>query len=247
MVTTRAAARNAGGDSQHNPGFAVIPIADNNPSHRTPFVTWTFLVSCVLVFLWQLSLPEEGFRAAVFHFGLVPKALFQAPLGHPDLLIAPVLSLFTSMFLHGGLLHLVGNMLFLYVFANNIEDSMGHGRFIIFYFLCGLAAALTQALMAPGSTIPMVGASGAISGVLGAYLLLHPFAWIKLLMPYLVIFFIWVPAWLMLGAWFAFQLLQSMLSPPDQAGVAFGAHAGGFVAGMVLVVFFKRPGVKLFR
>lgn len=225
----------------------MIPIADNNPSHRKPVVTWVFLISCVLVFLWQISLGQPGFQQAVFQFGLIPKALFQVPFGHPDLILPPLATIVTSMFLHGGWLHLIGNMLFLYVFANNIEDSMGHGRFIVFYLLCGLAAALTQALMAPDSTIPMVGASGAISGVLGAYLMLHPFAWIKLLMPYIVIFFVWVPAWLMLGAWFAFQLLQSMAMPADQAGVAFGAHAGGFVAGIVLVLFFKRPGVKLFR
>lgn len=225
----------------------MIPVADNNPTHRLPVVTWVILIACVLTFLWQISLPEQAFRSAVFHLGVVPKALFQVPLGHPDLLIPPVLALFTSMFLHGGIMHLVGNMLFLHVFANNIEDSMGHGCFIIFYLLCGLAAALTQALMAPDSTVPMIGASGAISGVLGAYLMLHPFAWIRLLIPYVVILFVWVPAWLMLGVWFAFQLLQSTLSEPGQAGVAFGAHAGGFIAGMILVVFFKRPGVRLFR
>ncbi|MEA5445638.1 rhomboid family intramembrane serine protease [Gammaproteobacteria bacterium AB-CW1] len=225
----------------------MIPIADNNPTHRTPVVTWVILLACIVVFLWQITLSEQAFRAMVFHLGVVPRALFEVPLGHPDLLIPPLLTLFTSMFLHGGLLHLLGNMLFLYVFANNIEDSMGHGRFIVFYLLCGLAAALTQALMAPDSTVPMVGASGAISGVLGAYLMLHPFAWIKLLVPYFVIFFLWLPAWLMLGLWFAFQLFQSMMTPADQAGVAFAAHAGGFVAGVVLVLFFKRPGVRLFR
>jgi len=225
----------------------VIPIADNNPTRRRPVVTWFFLISCVMVFFWQLSLGQAGFQQAVMQFGLIPKALFHVPFGHPELIIPPLASIATSMFLHGGWMHLIGNMLFLYVFANNIEDSMGHGRFVVFYLLCGLAAALTQALMAPDSTIPMVGASGAISGVLGAYLMLHPFAWIKLLMPYIVIFFVWVPAWLMLGAWFGFQLLQSLMTPADQAGVAFGAHAGGFVAGMVLVLFFKRPGVKLFR
>lgn len=210
-------------------------------------ITWLILGLCVLVFIWELSLPQPVFRQILHHFGVVPQALFQVPLGHPELLIPPVAALFTSLLLHGGVLHLAGNMLFLYVFANNVEESMGHGRFLCFYLLCGLGAALTQALMAPTSMVPMVGASGAISGVLGAYLLLHPFAWIKLLIPYFVIFFVWVPAWLMLGAWFAGQLLQSMAMSPDQAGVAFGAHVGGFVAGLILLPFFKRPGVRLFR
>lgn len=225
----------------------MIPIADNNPTRRVPVITWALLLSCIAAFVWQLSLGTEGFQAAVHEYGVIPAALFGAPWGHPELPLAPVATVFTSMFLHGGLLHLVGNMLFLYVFANNIEDSMGHGRFLLFYALCGAAAALTQGLMAPDSTVPMVGASGAISGVLGAYLILHPFAWVKLLVPYFVIFFIWLPAWLMLGLWFGFQLLQSMVTPADQAGVAFGAHAGGFVAGMILIPFFRRRGVPLFR
>jgi membrane associated rhomboid family serine protease len=213
----------------------VIPVGDDNPSRGFAFITWTMISACVLVFLWQMTLPEQALQTAMFNFGLVPRALVEVPLGHPDLLIAPAGAVFTSMFLHGGILHLLGNMLFLYVFANNVEDSMGHGRFLMFYLLCGVGAALTQVAMAPASTIPMVGASGAISGVLGAYLLLHPFARIKLLFPYFVIFFAWVPAWIMLGLWFLFQLWMSVATPADEAGVAFAAHAGGFVAGMLLV------------
>lgn len=225
----------------------MIPITDNHPVQRAPVINWILIGTCVLVFFWQLSLPREGLQTSFFLFGLIPRALIDAPFGHPQLLIPPVLSLLTSMFLHGGLLHLLGNMIYLHVFGNNVEDAMGRGRFIVFYLLCGIAAALTQILTAPYSTIPMVGASGAISGILGAYLLLHPFAQVKLLMPYFIIFFIWVPAWLILGLWFLIQLLQSVMTPSDQAGVAFAAHAGGFVAGMVLLPFFKRSRVKLFR
>jgi membrane associated rhomboid family serine protease len=203
--------------------------------------------ACVLVFAWQISLPDAVLHAMMFHLGLVPRALIEVPLGHPELLIPPAGAIFTSIFLHGGLMHLLGNMLYLFVFAANVEDSMGHGRFLMFYLLCGVGAALTQVAMAPGSTIPMVGASGAISGVLGAYLLLHPFARIKLLFPYLIVFVARVPAWAMLGLWFLFQLWMSMISSADEAGVAFGAHAGGFVAGMLLVYFFKRRNVRLFR
>ncbi|QBQ55271.1 rhomboid family intramembrane serine protease [Nitrosococcus wardiae] len=225
----------------------MIPVSDNYPVQRAPLINWILITTCVLVFFWQLSLPQEGFQASVFLFGVIPRALVDAPLGHPQLLIPPVLSLFTSMFLHGSFMHLLGNMLYLHVFGNNVEDSMGHGRFIVFYLLCGVAAALAQILIAPSSTIPMVGASGAISGILGAYLLLHPFAQIKMLVPYFILFFVWVPAWLMLGIWFLFQLLQSVVTPSDQAGIAFAAHAGGFVAGMVLLPLFKRSDVKLFH
>lgn len=219
----------------------MIPVGDNYPVQRTPLINWLLIAICVIVFLWQLSLPPKGFQASLFLLGLIPRALLNAPLGHPQLLIPPLFSVLTSMFIHGSILHLVGNMLYLYVFGNNVEDHIGHRRFIFFYLLCGIAAALAQTFVAPSSTIPMVGASGAISGILGAYLLLHPFAQVKLLVPYFVIFFVWVPAWLMLGIWFLFQLLQSILSPADDGGIAFVAHAGGFVAGMLLLPFFRRP------
>ncbi|WP_269724251.1 rhomboid family intramembrane serine protease [Nitrosococcus watsonii] len=127
----------------------MIPVSDNYPVQRIPIVNWILIGTCVLVFFWQLSLPREGFQASVILFGLIPKALMDAPLGHPQLLISPVLSLFTSMFLYSGFLHLLDNMLYLHVFGNNVEDSMGHGRFIVFYLLCGVAAALAQAFIAP--------------------------------------------------------------------------------------------------
>lgn len=222
----------------------MIPVGDNYLIQRPPLINWVLIATCVIVFLWQLSLPPEGFQASLFLLGLIPKALTGSPFGHPQLLIPPLFTVFTSMFIHGGIMHLTGNMLYLYVFGNNVEDHLGHRRFICFYLLCGIAAALAQTLTAPASTIPMVGASGAISGVLGAYLLLHPFAQIKLLVPYLTLFFVWVPAWLMLGIWFLFQLLQSILSPADEGGIAFAAHAGGFIAGMLLLPLFKRSNAN---
>ncbi|HEX2255809.1 MAG TPA: rhomboid family intramembrane serine protease, partial [Afifellaceae bacterium] len=157
-------------------------------------------------------------------------------------------TIFTSMFMHGGWLHLGGNMLFLWIFGDNIEDSMGHGRFLAFYVLCGVAAALGQGLLSPTSTVPMVGASGAISGVLGGYLLLHPRATVRVLI--ILGFFITVahvPAMLVLGVWFLGQPWSAAATPPGEPGIAFAAHIGGFVAGLVLVPFFRRRGVALLQ
>jgi membrane associated rhomboid family serine protease len=151
------------------------------------------------------------------------------------------------MFLHGGWMHLIGNMLYLWIFGNNVEDAMGHARFVVFYVLCGIAAALAQALPSPGSTIPMIGASGAISGVLGAYLLLYPRAQVLVLLPLgLFTRLVHLPAVAVLGFWFVLQLINSALAPGDGGGVAWGAHVGGFVAGAALIPFFKRRGVRLF-
>jgi len=151
------------------------------------------------------------------------------------------------MFLHGGWMHLIGNMIYLWVFSNNVEDAMGHKRFIVFYMLCGLLAALTQALLNPSSEIPMIGASGAISGVLGAYLLLHPRARILVVIPIgLLIYTPWIAAYWVLGFWFVLQLVNSMVSASDTGGVAYGAHLGGFVAGMLLIPLFKYRHVRLF-
>ena len=159
----------------------------------------------------------------------------------------PTLTVFTSMFMHGGWMHLIGNMLYLWIFGNNIEDSMGHVRFVIFYLLCGVAAVFAQALPNTDSTIPMIGASGAISGVLGAYLLLFPRAHVLVLIP--LGFYAHttrLPAMVVLGFWFLLQLLNSALADPGQGGVAFGAHIGGFIAGMVLLPLFKHRHVRLF-
>lgn len=226
----------------------MIPLKDDNPTRLVPVVSWTLLAACLLVFLWQISLGPEGMRAAVYAYGLVPDALLGGggPAAGSAAVPAP-LTVFTSMFLHGGWLHLIGNLLYLWIFADNVEDSMGHGRFVVFYLLCGVAAALAQALPAPDSQIPMIGASGAISGVLGAYLLLHPRAHVLVLIP--LGFFVHIarlPAMLVLGFWFLLQLL-SEAAAGEGAGVAFRAHIGGFVAGMALIPLLKRPRVPLFR
>jgi membrane associated rhomboid family serine protease len=158
--------------------------------------------------------------------------------------------IFTSMFLHGGWMHIIGNMLFLWIFGDNVEDSVGHIKFIFFYLMCGVAAAAAQIFTQPDSLVPMIGASGAISGVLGAYLLLFPRAQVLVLIPiWIFIRFIDVPAWMLLIVWFAIQLLSGWgtLGAASGPGVAFWAHVGGFVAGLVLIPLVKRRGVRLFR
>lgn len=224
-----------------------LPLFDDNPTRRAPVVTVLIIVICVAVHLRQMSLGDAAGEIAVFSYGFIPAVLF----GYVDLPPAVVAvpawaSVFTSMFMHGGLLHLGGNMLFLWIFGNNVEDSMGRGRFVVFYLLCGVAAAMAQALADPASRIPMIGASGAIGGVLGAYLVLHPRANVRVLM-WIIIFvrLINVPAVIVLGFWFFGQVYSGMTTPTDGGGVAFWAHVGGFVAGAVLIPFFKRRGVAM--
>ena len=151
----------------------MIPLHDDNPTEIVPLLTIAFIVICVLVFFWQMSLGGQGNQAAVFSLGVIPAVLLNKSSLPPELALIPAeLTVFTSMFMHGGFMHLAGNMLYLWIFGNNVEDAMGHVRFVIFYFLCGIAAVIGQVMQNPGSEIPMIGASGAISGVLGAYLLL---------------------------------------------------------------------------
>ncbi len=226
----------------------MFPISDDNPRrHLTPYVNYGAIAACVLVFLWQASLgPREG-EISIYQLGMIPARLLGDQDLPPDLIVVPAwATIFTSMFMHGGWLHLGGNMLYLWIFGDNIEDSMGHGRYVAFYLVCGAAAALTQGWMDPTSTIPMVGASGAISGVLGAYILLHPGATVRVLI--FIFFFVTVvhiPALIVLGVWFALQLVSGLATPVDQPGVAFWAHIGGFVAGVALVPFFRRRDVPL--
>jgi membrane associated rhomboid family serine protease len=222
----------------------MIPLRDENPTRTFAFVTVAIIALNALVFWHELTLPNTGQVEAFFaNFSLTPARLTHAP--SP----ATFSTIFTSMFMHGGWLHIIGNMLFLWIFGNNIEDSVGHFKFIFFYLLCGVAAAAAQVAIAPDSTVPMIGASGAISGVLGAYMLLFPRARVLVLFP---IFIFWrlfyVPAVLMLIVWFGMQLLSGWATLGSaEGGVAFWAHVGGFVAGMVLILPFKRRGVRLFR
>ncbi|RIA00044.1 rhomboid family intramembrane serine protease [Cereibacter sphaeroides] len=216
----------------------MFPIRDHNPSGRTPYVTYALIVANVLIFLAMNygSASPLALEAAFFDWGLVPAELMQGQ-GYEGLL--------TSMFLHGGWAHLLGNMLFLYIYGDNLEDVLGHGGFSLFYLAAGLAAAGAQVLADPFSWIPMVGASGAIAGVMGGYLLLFPRAKVDVLII-IVIFFriIPVPAFLLLGLWFLFQVVSGVAVPTDQGGVAYWAHAGGFGAGILLTLpaFIARGG-----
>lgn len=226
-----------------------LPLFDDNPTRRPPIVTWLLIALCVAVFFWQISLGPRNGLLAVYSFGVIPAVLFGTADLPPALyLVPPWASVVTSMFMHGGLLHLGGNMLYLWIFGNNVEDSMGRLRFAVFYLLCGAAAALAQSFADPSSQTPMIGASGAIGGVLGAYLVLHPRANVRVLM-WIIVFvrLINVPAAIVLGFWFAGQVLSGAMTPTDGAGggVAFWAHVGGFVAGVALIPFFRRREVPL--
>ncbi|MCY4209448.1 MAG: rhomboid family intramembrane serine protease [Gammaproteobacteria bacterium] len=225
----------------------MIPLHDDNPTQIFPALTVTFIAACVLVFLWQVSLGTQGYQAAVYALGVIPAVLLDQAALPPELsVVPPTLTVFTSMFLHGGFMHLAGNMLFLWIFGNNVEDAMGHGRFIVFYLLCGIAAVFGQVMQNPTSEIPMIGASGAISGVLGAYLLLYPQARVLVLIPLgFFIQLVRLPALWVLSLWFAIQLISSALTSSEGGGVAWFAHIGGFLAGMALIPFFKRGNVPL--
>lgn len=226
----------------------MIPLHDDNPTELRPVISITLIIICVLAFFWELSLGS-GMERAVYALGVIPATLLHDQRLPPELaLIPPAATIFTSMFLHGGWMHLLGNMLYLWIFGNNVEDAMGHVRFLLFYLACGVAAVFAQALPDPSSTIPMVGASGAISGVLGAYLLLYPHARVLVVIPLgFYMHTMRLSASWVLGFWFVLQLVSNAFSESGQGGVAFGAHIGGFVAGAALVPFFRRRGIKLFH
>jgi membrane associated rhomboid family serine protease len=222
----------------------VIPLRDANPTHRTPVVTLGLIVACFVMFAYELGLlatSEASLNAFVLEWGVVPADL-GAAWESGDLASQETLTLLASQFLHGGWLHLLGNMLYLWIFGNNIEDRLGRLRFLVFYLGGGVAAGLAQSLIDPSSTVPMVGASGAIAATLGAYLVLYPRARITTLV-FLGFFYqlINVPAIVVLGFWFVLQLLDGLASlgvGSAGGGVAFFAHIGGFVAGAVAVRLF---------
>lgn len=227
----------------------MIPLHDDNPTRTLPLVTVAIVIACVLAFLWQLLHEPRVQELLVTSLGVIPAALLgDFRPAQPLYSLPPSVTLVTSMFLHGGWMHLIGNMLYLWIFGNNVEDAMGHGRFVVFYLLCGAGAALTQAFATPDSTIPMIGASGAISGILGAYLLLYPHARVLVLLP-LGVFtrLVRLPALAVLGFWFVLQIVNSLLVTTGGGGVAWGAHIGGFVAGLVLIPLFKQRDVRLFH
>jgi membrane associated rhomboid family serine protease len=225
----------------------MFPLHDDNPTRIVPVVTVAFLVTCVLVFVWQISQGQQ-FERAIYSFGAIPAVVFGTKELPAELAIVPPwTTVLTSMFMHGGWMHLIGNMLYLWIFGNNVEDAMGHLRFVIFYLLCGIAAFLAQSLPATQSVVPMVGASGAISGVLGAYLLLYPHARVLVAIPLgIIIHTTRLPAGWVLAFWFVLQIISSALAGEGQGGVAFGAHIGGFIAGLVLIPLFKYKSYPLF-
>ena len=226
----------------------MIPLKDDSQSRSIPLVTVGLIAVCCAAFLWQCSLDAASGRRAVAALGAIPAVLLGVARLPADLQWVPrYAAIFTSMFLHAGWAHLLGNMLFLWIFGDNVEDSMGHARFLSFYLFCGVAAVTAQALWYAHSPYPIIGASGAISGVLGAYLMLFPRA--KVLTLVLLPFFfttIRLPAMLLLMLWFAVQLLSHFADRGGGNGVAFIAHIGGFLAGMALVGLFKRRDVSLF-
>lgn len=224
----------------------LLPLHDDNPlKHiRFQYVTVGVIALCVVVFLFQAGLGPRGGQAFVYSYGAIPAVIFGDAQLPPELQRIPApLTLVTSMFLHGGIMHLLGNMLFLWVLGDNVEDALGHVRYAVFYLVSGVAAALAHAGLDPGSEIPMVGASGAISGVIGAYLVLHPKAPIKVLVSY---FIVWMPAYVVLGFWAGFQFLSAAISTGGAGGgVAWWAHVGGLVAGAVLIFPMKKRDVRV--
>jgi len=221
----------------------LIPLRDINPTERFAVVTFILILLNLAVFIYELSLGETAGGQLVDAFALIPADLFAAGSAAPGA-VPVAATLFTSMFLHGGLLHIAGNMLYLWIFGNNVEDAMGRFRFIIFYSFCGILAAYAHAFANRFSTVPMIGASGAVSGVLGAYLLLYPRARVVTLMFFgFYVRTVEIPAMIVLGFWFALQFLSALLQSGSRGGVAWYAHIAGFLAGMLLIGFFKRRDV----
>ncbi len=225
-----------------------FPYRDDNPRDTFPFVTVSIIIVNAIVFTAQITLPSTQLSAFFQDFGIIPARLVQ---------VDQVFSLFSlfhhgitflsSVFIHGGWMHIISNMWMLWIFGDNIEDKFGHGRFLLFYLVAGVMAGVAHVIINPGSGIPTIGASGAVSGVMGAYLLMFPKARIKAMVFIFIVFFVRVPAWVFLGIWFSIQLASGMESfvLEEVSGIAFWAHIGGFLVGIV-VVFFRKL-VLLFR
>jgi len=223
----------------------MLPIKDDQPSYSTPFVTWFLIGLNILVFFYQWSLGPQGGELFVRVYGEVPSHLTAFLAGHSKYsLIQVTLPFLTSMFLHAGLMHVLGNMWFLYIFGDNVEDYLGHFKFLIFYLLAGLIAMATQVAIYPHSNVPTVGASGAIAGVLGAYFILYPRARV---LTWFFVFVIYLPAWVVLGEWFVVQFFSgaatlAQAAGRDMGGVAVWAHVGGFIAGVLMIKLFPERG-----
>ncbi|MBZ5721953.1 MAG: rhomboid family intramembrane serine protease [Acidobacteriia bacterium] len=224
----------------------MIPIRDDQPRFSDPFVTYFLIAINTVIFLLEWALDPSSLTGLLYEFGMIPSHVAGLVSGahgiNPTVALVPM---FTSMFLHGSWMHVIGNMWFLWIFGDNIEDYLGHFKYLAFYLGSGVAAALAQIVVNPFSTVPNVGASGAIAGVLGAYFILYPKARVLTWFP--LFFFFHLPAWVMLGYWFVYQFLSGAATSITQAGensggIAFWAHVGGFVAGIVLIkIIPERP------
>ena len=220
----------------------MIPLKDDNPTNSRPIVSYGIIGFCVLIFLAQIGLNEDELRDFTYSYGLIPSVLMGIDQLPNDLnRISPVGTIFTSMFMHGGWLHFLGNMLYLWIFADNVEDVLGHKKFLIFYLFSGFFASLSQFIFDINSPIPMIGASGAIAGVLGAYFYLFPKAKVLVLIPFIIFFTIRVPANILLLFWFFYQFININ---DEQSSVAWLAHIGGFIFGLIYVV---TTGAKKFE
>lgn len=219
----------------------MLPLKDDIRSTKPPVVNILIIAACIAVYVWELLIIHHGRPDIVYSYALVPRRLFSL---HAYLAegIGPAVPLFTSMFLHGGFFHIGVNMLFLWVFGDNVEARMGHLRYLLFYLLCGVLAGLLHAVLHFYSNVPTLGASGAVAGVMGAYVLLFPGARVRAFVPLFIFFFLTdLPAWLFIGMWFVLQLLQGVGSILMPTGVAVFAHIGGFLAGLYLVRLFAAP------
>ncbi|MGA7048201.1 MAG: rhomboid family intramembrane serine protease [Candidatus Sulfotelmatobacter sp.] len=225
----------------------MLPIRDDQPRYSTPFVNYFLIGLNLVIFLFEAALDPQSLNLLIHQFGVVPYHLAVFLGGsHRYPLPAIVLPFFTSMFLHGSGMHVIGNMWFLYIFGDNVEDYLGHFKYLVFYILTGLIAMSTQVAIDLHSTVPTVGASGAIAGVLGAYFVLYPRARV---LTWFFVFVLWVPAWVILGYWFVLNFLSgtaTTLAVPGQSmgGVAFWAHVGGFISGALLVKVFGERGLR---
>ena len=219
----------------------MLPIRDDQARYSTPWVTRFLIALNLLIFFFEAALDRQSLNFLIGQFGVVPSHLAAFLAGSPRYpLPAVVLPFFTSMFLHGSWMHVIGNMWFLFIFGDNVEDYLGHFKYLVFYVLTGLIAMSTQVAISLHSTVPTLGASGAIAGVLGAYFVLYPRARV---LTWFFVFVVWVPAWIILGYWFALQFLSGTATAlavqgQNMGGVAFWAHVGGFVSGALLVKVF---------
>jgi len=221
----------------------MIPIRDDAPRYTTPFVNYSLIALNVLVFLFELALEPHSRSGFLFSFGMVPTNVTAGL--HTGAYLAGLLPIFTSMFLHASWLHIIFNMWGLWIFGDNVEDYLGHFRYLMFYLLSGIGASLLHVLFNLGSQVPSVGASGAIAGVMGAYFLLFPSARVLTVVPFFFLYFTWLPAWLVLGYWFVAQFLSgaaTSITTSRQAGggIAFWAHVGGFLTGVAMIKLFPR-------